>query len=339
MKHVKHVEKSAFILFTFIVLTFAQSMFSHAQSEAESVISKFWAELGRTSHWSEFMASSVKDEYIEFANDSNNKNEFVGMLTVKEAKLLHVYSITEKEAPFYPELSQYKRKAYYRVVVAIDTHKENDYFKNGINEYCMSIVEDYSGYKVGSLSLYNRQWLDKARYGFANSGEEPSTINVKDQKGKVHYNVSLREFVFNVVCNEIGNENFVEDAVKSNIIAIKMCGWWFKRIGYYAGLGYDATFGMLTFLNYNRATVENQRYMNSCIDDVFDYAAYASNGKIFYMNYEAGRYNSYGKNDGVLKQYGSSYLADQGYSWQDILHYYYDNSSTNNPNTGIITIK
>lgn len=57
------------------------------------------------------------------------------------------------------------------------------------------------------------------------------------------------------------------------------------------------------------------------------------------MNYEAGAFNDYGKNSGIMRQNGSNYLASSGYSWRDILHYYYDNSGFNNPNTGIISIR
>lgn len=46
-----------------------------------------------------------------------------------------------------------------------------------------------------------------------------------------------------------------------------------------------------------------------------------------------------GKNSGRLRQNGSNYLAStKSYTYTEILHYYYDNSSYNNPSVGIVKI-
>lgn len=47
----------------------------------------------------------------------------------------------------------------------------------------------------------------------------------------------------------------------------------------------------------------------------------------------------HGKNSGRLRQNGSNYLAStKSYTYTEILHYYYDNSSYNNPSVGIVKI-
>ena len=46
-----------------------------------------------------------------------------------------------------------------------------------------------------------------------------------------------------------------------------------------------------------------------------------------------------GKNSGRLRQNGSNYLAStKSYTYTEILHYYYDKSSYNNPSVGIVKI-
>lgn len=308
-------------------------------SSEPSVIQNFWESFDSSNDckWYNLMASSITEHYRSFANDYKNEISKIGILAVKQAQLLKIYQVTKDDVPYYPELEKYK-KEYYRVVVNLQTYKDNQYFTNGINEYYMTVVSDEGGKKIGSLSKRYPEYSHKFGWGFANAGSEPYSINVKDQNYKVH-NVSLHDFAFNVVCNEIGNLNYSKEAIKANILAVKMCGWWAVRAAYRAADGCDIMWGDVTFLNHNLATTQNQSYIANCFDDVFDYDVYANNNKIFYMNYEAGGFNGYGKNSGVMRQNGSNYLASSGYSWRDILHYYYDNSGFNNPDTGIISIR
>ena len=63
----------------------------------------------------------------------------------------------------------------------------------------------------------------------------------------------------------------------------------------------------------------------------------SSGGKVFFASFWSGSYNDSGAGTGRLRQNGSDYLATElGYSWSEILHYYYDNSAYNNPNVGTV---
>lgn len=65
----------------------------------------------------------------------------------------------------------------------------------------------------------------------------------------------------------------------------------------------------------------------------------SSGGQLFFTSYFAGSSNTDGKNSGRLRQNGSNYLAStKSYTYTEILHYYYDNSSYNNPSVGIVKI-
>lgn len=58
-----------------------------------------------------------------------------------------------------------------------------------------------------------------------------------------------------------------------------------------------------------------------------------------FTSYFAGSSDTAGKNSGRLRQNGSNYLAStKSYTYTEILHYYYDNSSYNNPSVGIVKI-
>ena len=65
----------------------------------------------------------------------------------------------------------------------------------------------------------------------------------------------------------------------------------------------------------------------------------SSGGQLFFTSYFAGSSDTAGKNSGRLRQNGSNYLAStKSYTYTEILHYYYDNSSYNNPSVGIVKI-
>lgn len=339
MKKISSKKLLGSVLLLFIAL-FTNCVFSSAiDKEPQLLIDNFWGRVGFNNEWCELLSTKIKDEYVQFAENRTNKESFAGILAVKKANIVKIYNADETEVPNYPELAMYKNRLFYRVVVNLDTYRENDYFKNGINEYYMTLVNDGTGYKVGSISKRYLQYQDKAGWGFAQPGAEPTTINVMDQNGNIHYSEAMRDFVFNVVCNEIGNLGYEIDAIKSNIVVVKMAGWWAKRMGYRAALGCDIKYGDVTYMNYNSASETNQKYIENCMYSVFNYSMFANNGQVFYAAYFAGSRNAAGQSSGQLRQNGSDYLAMNGYTWREILHYYFDNSAYNNPNTGRVVIE
>jgi hypothetical protein len=66
-----------------------------------------------------------------------------------------------------------------------------------------------------------------------------------DENGTIHYNEDFTEFIVNATCNEVGNMGYSDDALKANIMAIKMCGWWAKAGRYREAIGCDIKFGDL----------------------------------------------------------------------------------------------
>lgn len=81
--------------------------------------------------------------------------------------------------------------------------------------------------------------------------------------------------------------------------------------------------------------------VNSAVSAISSYrcvSSSATGSKLFSTAYFAGSNNGNGAGTGQLRQNGSNYLANSGYDWKEILHYYYDNSSYNNPNVGIVRI-
>jgi hypothetical protein len=158
---------------------------------------------------------------------------------------------------------------------------------------------------------------------------------VRDRNGVIR-TVAFNNFVKNVTQNEIGNLGFDADAIKAQALAAKMCGWWAAEGHYRENYGADIMYGDVAYVSGANIT----QSVNSACNSVSSYKMLSSGGKLFYAAYVAGSQNSSGEHSGRLRQNGAQYLATHSnYTWKKILHYYYDDSSYNNPNTRTIRIE
>lgn len=113
--------------------------------------------------------------------------------------------------------------------------------------------------------------------------------------------------------------------------AIKVGAYCVKMVGIYCAINPMSSTG-----GYN-LTQKTQNYLpnsqtyastNTAIDSIKNKGMANSSGKLFFPRYFAGNEGSKGtKGSGVLEQYGSQKLATNGYTYQQILNYYYSGSA------------
>lgn len=312
--------------------------------EKEIFISDFVESTGNWNEWTSYYADSVKEMYVDFVNDINNLNNYVGILTVSSARVIDIQKVNSDYVPVLPELASYIQAGNYDaylVAMDIDAKENSEYFYDGINYKLVILVNDGKNWKIGAqINAPEEIYSKESRgigYGLLTPGSTPTTINVRDSSGIVHKNVNFTSFIKNVCQNEIGNMNYQAAAVKANAMAIKMAGWWAKVAKYRDTYGADIMYGDVAYVP---GTTSNAS-VNSAVNAIANYrcvSSAATGSKLFFTSYFAGSSNDSGKASGRLRQNGSNYLANNGYGWQDILHYYYDNSSYNNPNVGIVRI-
>ena len=133
----------------------------------------------------------------------------------------------------------------------------------------------------------------------------------------------------------MGIMGFYDEAIKANVMAIKMCGWWAHAAGYRSAEGCDIKYGDVAY----KSSYQTKPAITNAINAVDGKKLVSSGGQLFFTSYFAGSSNTDGKNSGRLRQNGSNYLAStKSYTYTEILHYYYDNSSYNNPSVGIVKI-
>lgn len=191
-------------------------------SEQTQLINDFFGSIGQDNWdiWVSYYVESVQADYQKFVDNVDNVENNVGILTVQKAQVLDINKVSNAYAPkTYPELQSFfeNENTYecYTVKINTQVEKNNGYFSDGISYHLVIIVKDNGIWKVGTMCGCPTELLDS-----------DASIDVMDENGTVHKNESFTEFVVNATCNEIGNEGYSNDALKANVMAIKMCGWW-----------------------------------------------------------------------------------------------------------------
>lgn len=248
-------------------------------------------------------------------------------------------------APKYYEFNQYydsgTNYACYKTITDMET-ETGEYFGNGTNFSLVLMIREASGWKIGGICKCPRDLgsvpagitVSRQSYGFVSYQSQPSYIKVKNENGTVK-NVAFSTYLKNVTFNEIGNMGYYDEAIKANVMAIKMCGWWAHAAGYRSAEGCDIKYGDVAY----KSSYQTKPAITNAINAVDGKKLVSSGGQLFFTSYFAGRSDTDGKNSGRLRQNGSNYLAStKSYTYTEILHYYYDNSSYNNPSVGIVKI-
>ena len=166
----------------------------------------------------------------------------------------------------------------------------------------------------------------------------PATINVGDgkigannmpeRKSDATFTPTLSDYVYNATSNEV-YASYNAEAIKACAVAIKMFAWW-------CSLGtYRETFECDLLGNYDQAYDNSMTTypttVAAAVDDVIDYYIISgstigtNSGKFFSTN--CNNFTSYDYwHSGVMVQSGTHNLAaNYGYTWQGIVHYYFDN--------------
>ena len=292
-----------------------------------------------------FFAPTVRENNRSFVDNAEYVNNGVGILAISSAEVLGITPTSDMNYFVYPELEGFYNSPStircYKVEVNETTWVNSNYYPNGTVNHLVIMVYENGEWWIGQTAILTETNM-RPGWGFYDYSPRPTTITVMDENGTIS-TVSFYDFLFNVMCNEIGNEGgFSTDAFKANAMAIKMLGWWATYMHPYSSYGCDLIYGFVAYMSVNNAGTTGRNRVASAIRNTCKYytvSSSGSGGKLFSHNYSAGSYNSNGQGGGRLYQNGSDYLSDTyNYDWKDILHYYYDNSTYNHPNVGTIQI-
>ena len=104
-------------------------------------------------------------------------------------------------------------------------------------------------------------------------------------------------------------------------------------------MGYDIEYQWVAHKSYLATTEANTQIVTDAVSEIDGYRLVTNVGKVFFTSYFDGNNDDTGYHTGRMRQNGSQYLAvTYNYDWEDILHYYYDDSSYN-ANTSVGTVQ
>ena len=182
--------------------------------------------------------------------------------------------------------------------------------------------------------IYTNEDGDLIEYNSANSQvstnaatefNPPNTIRVyiKD-KSRVN-NIDFTEYIQDVLPNEWIASWPEDQCLRAGAMAVKTYSWYCVLHPDHPDLGADVTDDPDD--NQHYVVGSNHPRTNTAIRDIGGIGIQNSNNKIFRAEYRTGTSGDPGnEHGGKMSQYGSRYLAQQGYDFIDICDYYYSYS-------------
>lgn len=307
----------------------------------EAAVRAYWDAVDRNDWeaWVDCRVPSLREEYQDFALNPQNQADGLGILAIKHVQIISMERVDDSFAPkFYKELADFYEKkdfACYLVEINATVDHANDFFSTGKSRHICIVVKQDDSWYMGAIYAYTNEYEGAKRAitnGFIDFITQPSTIVVKPYKADPR-TVNFTEAVVNATCNEIGAMGYETAAVYANVMAVKMLCWW-ARAGHYREEEHcDIKFGDVSYV-LPVATNESQtQVIRKAVSTLKARYMVTSKGKLFYADY----LKEASEGSGTLSQNGSNRLAKNGYTWQQILHYYYDNSKPNSSQSvGII---
>lgn len=141
--------------------------------------------------------------------------------------------------------------------------------------------------------------------------------------------VELAHYVADVLAHEFGDftENGVahevsQEALKAGAVAIMMYGWYYTRHSTKRGYDLDNSANAQVYM----PGKAGRKHLDAVKAVWGTILVRPDTEGIFAPQHGQGHYNGGGKNTDWMSQRGAAYLADKGYTWEEILRYYYPKS-------------
>ena len=158
----------------------------------------------------------------------------------------------------------------------------------------------------------------------------PYSIQVYRVSQGVTQEINFDYYCKNVLPNE-WYSSWPTESLKAGAQAVKMYGWYHVLHPKYASLNADVKDTSVDQVYKSGTAVTST---TNAINSVAGVGLKNSSGNIFEAQYISGSSGTAGsQHTGKMLQYGTKYLAEHGYSYLSMCHYYYDNS---NKSTGAI---
>lgn len=327
----------------------------HEKSDRIEVIKEYikYLDNGHVEKIVSLLYSEKRAEYDEFILDEENRVGHIGLFNYKSAKLV---SVKEYEGSYeelgctdiYEGISQISAL---ECIIDVKTYGDSNYLTTGENRFVFILgLNEESEYVILEI-IRDRLWSEGVRevtssdistFSYdapvsapaSGTWKTPSTINVQS-----YGTVDFKNYCYVVTVNEFGTDSYNENARKAVALSVKNYGWNRTLVQKYPNLGYDVKPTTADQV-YNPSKTVTTKVKNA-VDGIWNYVMLSCDNKLFCSFFvKNSGVNSYARhNGGVLSQDEANSLGNSGYSWEYILHYFYDYGQYNGEMTsGVIKI-
>ncbi len=282
---------------------FTSKVFFTSNNEAETIIQQY-IEYLNFKKWDEYVElfnydNEGKEDLLSFLKDSKNQSKKEGIHGIQEIKLVSMKLSND------PEFSS-KGDFVYDVLLDMNVHKQSEFYTDGITRHIFILNKTNEGLKIETV--YYKGLVDET-----NEENEKSTLNyipIEPVPRPIPVNIKLY------------------DTSKSQLktLTLRTYAWYNIENPRKPATDYNAhvTDKWANYQHYKEGS--NHATTNSLVDQLHTYAMLRSQGP-FDAQYRAGSQVSTGTNGGnILSQWGTVQLANQGYTYTQILKYYYTNT-------------
>jgi len=354
----KYTKRFIAIILT-IVMMMDTSMVATATtfSEEISLINTYveCLDTGNIDNIRELLCEEEQEEFTSFISNEDNFKNKIGYYNYKSAELVAVTESTQILSSLDYNIMDYaniERLSAWECIIDVETYEDTKFLHQGNNKFIIVLGNKDDGIPVIIGVVRDKIWSEANCCEEDSVGVEPlsydapvsapslgvwtmpSTITVQS-----YGVVDFKHYCNVVTMNEFGTDSYNENARKAVALAVKNVGWNRTLVQKYSGYGYDVKPTTADQV-YNPSKTPTTKVINA-VNAIWNYVMLSSDYKLFCAFFvSSSSTNSYAKyHGGILSQTEANYLGTNGYTWQNILHYFYDYGTYNSEMTsGVIKI-
>lgn len=341
------------LVFAMVIL--ATSVCSASANGIPSVIDDYFTCLDEQ-NWSALgalLADEDQAEFEAFIANSDNRDGHIGYFNFESVSIVACQSVAADEINTSnvdaEKLSKYTNVECWDCIVDVEAYADSDYLKTGYNHYIIYTASDTNGdsrilqivrdkaysYSEDSVSLCG-DIDDPVSSTYGSEWENPATIKVKYDD--VILTLDFKEYCYVVLMNEFGTDSFNEEARKASAMCVKQYAWNRTLVQKYPNLGYDLNSDTDDQV-YNPNKTPTTRVI-AAMDAIWDYMMLTEDHRLFCSYYRSSSSKDLEdlKGAGFLFHNEANELGNNGYVWQQILNFFYDDSEPYGKALGNVSI-
>lgn len=340
-----------------------------ATETPQAIIERYvgFLDSGEIGEISDLLCDEARPSLLEFVSVESNEIRHKGYFNYQSAEFVLAQQVEMdwQSFGFYSEdYMSVSDVEVWECIINVKTYEETEYLVDGYNRYYFVIgwceetqpvivgvvrdkvwseenCEEYvPAPGISLLGGYDQKCFSYQEEVGVWKNPTEITVRLSASDGGGYKTLSFKEYCYIVTMYEYGSNSLNQEARKASALAIKNVAWQRIRLQKYANEECDITCNEQKF-GLTKTPTSN---VKSAVDAIWNYIMLSSDYKLFFAYFQTkltssgiGSYAKY--HGGCLSHLEADALADDGYTWEEILHYFYDYGEINTKMTsGVIRI-